>query len=135
VSIVAIEHVQLAMPHGGEDQARRFYCGVLGMDEVPKPEHLVVGGGCWFIAGGAEIHLGVEAEFRPSRKAHPALLLDDLNEQVAQLAAHGYDFIPGKPLTGYIRGDTHDPFGNRIELMQAVGVDARQEMERASREG
>jgi catechol 2,3-dioxygenase-like lactoylglutathione lyase family enzyme len=134
VAITAIEHVQLAMPHGGEDQARRFYCGVLGMDEVPKPEHLAVGGGCWFLSGGAEIHLGVEAEFRPSRKAHPALLVDDLNDQVAQLAAHGYDFIPGKPLPGYVRGDTHDPFGNRIELMQAVGMDARREMEQAARE-
>lgn len=134
MAITAIDHVQLAMPHAGEDQARRFYCGVMGMDEVQKPEHLAVGGGCWFIAGGAEIHLGVEADFRPSRKTHPALLVDDLNEQVARLAANGYDFIPGKPLPGYVRGDTHDPFGNRIELMQVVGVDAPQALERAARE-
>ena len=134
MAIIDLDHVQLAMPHGGEDQARRFYCGVLGMDEVPKPEHLAVGGGCWFASGGAHIHLGVEAEFRASRKAHPALLVDDLSAQVARLAAHGHDFKPGKPLAGYVRGDIQDPFGNRIELMQRVSANAAQEMAPAEKQ-
>jgi len=121
MSILGIDHVQLAMPHGGEDQARRFYIGVLGMHEIDKPAHLAVGGGCWFEGGAAHIHLGVEEGHRPSRKAHPALLVDDLAALVHRLEMAGMPFTAGKPLAGYIRGDTTDPFGNRIELMERAG--------------
>ena len=118
--IVGLDHIQLAMPHGGEQVARAFYCAVLGMEEIDKPGHLAVSGGCWFASGAAHIHLGVEEGFVPSRKAHPALLVDDLPVMIQRLENHGVPFSAGKPLDGYIRGDIHDPFGNRIELMQQV---------------
>lgn len=120
MSIVGIDHVQLAMPHAGEEAARRFYCGVLGMQEVEKPAHLAVSGGCWFSSGAAHIHLGVEDGHRPSRKAHPALLVDDLAALSHRLEMAGMPFTSGKQLSGYRRGDTTDPFGNRIELMERV---------------
>lgn len=125
MSVIGIDHVQLAMPHGGEEQARRFYIGVLGMSEIEKPPHLAVGGGCWFAAGAAHVHLGVEEGHRPSRKAHPALLVDNLAATVHALEMAGVPFTSGKPLSGYIRGDTTDPFGNRIELMERVGAETR----------
>jgi len=118
--VTGIDHIQLAMPEGGEDAARAFYAGVLGLAEVAKPAHLAVNGGCWFAGGTAHIHLGVERGFRPARKAHPALLIDDLDRFAARLEAAGVAFIPGKPLYGYVRGDIADPFGNRIELMQRL---------------
>ncbi len=120
MSILGIDHVQLAMPQGGEDVAREFYSGALGLAEIPKPADLAMRGGCWFAGGGAHIHLGVEQDFRPARKAHPALLVDDLDALIARLARHGCDAIPGKPLAGYKRADITDPFGNRIELMQRI---------------
>ena len=120
MTIIGIDHVQLAMPHGGEEQARRFYVGVLGMHELAKPAHLAVSGGCWFAGGAAHAHLGVEEGHCPSRKAHPALLVSDLAALVRRLEMAGVSFTAGKPLAGYIRGDTTDPFGNRIELMERV---------------
>lgn len=120
MSIIGIDHVQLAMPHGGEEQARRFYGGVLGMREIDKPPHLAVNGGCWFEGGTAHVHLGVEEGHLPSRKAHPALLVDNLADLAHRLAMAGVLFTPGKPLEGYVRGDTTDPFGNRIELMERI---------------
>ena len=120
MAITGLDHVQLAMPRGAEELARQFYCGVLGMREVAKPAHLAENGGCWFESGGAHVHLGIEAEFRPAHKAHPALLVDDLAALTPLLEAAGYELTPGKPLDGYLRGDTHDPFGNRIELMQLL---------------
>ena len=125
MSVIGIEHVQLAMPHGGEEAARRFYAGVLGMREVEKPAHLAVGGGCWFEGGTAHVHLGVEEGHRPSRKAHPALLVQDLAALAQRLEMAGMPFTPGKPLAGYRRGDTSDPFGNRIELMERVNETRR----------
>lgn len=120
MGVIGIDHVQLAMPASGEDRARGFYAGVLGLREVPKPADLAARGGCWFEGGGAHIHLGVEEDFRPARKAHPALLIDDLEGFIGQLNEAGVPFRPGKPLDGYARGDVADPFGNRIELMQRL---------------
>ena len=71
MSIRAIDHVQLAMPAGREDDARAFYAGLLGLSEVPKPPHLAARGGCWFETRDVKIHLGVDPDFRPARKAHP----------------------------------------------------------------
>jgi catechol 2,3-dioxygenase-like lactoylglutathione lyase family enzyme len=119
MGVIGLDHVQLAMPRGEEGRARAFYVGVLCFNEVPKPE--ADRGGCWFEAGGAHIHLGVEDGFVPARKAHPALLVDDLDAVVAGLEAAAVAFRPGRPLAGYRRGDVADPFGNRIELMQRVG--------------
>lgn len=108
------------MPAGGEDRARTFYAGVLGLAEREKPTHLAARGGCWFAAAGVELHLGVEDPFHPATKAHPALLVDDLSAVRRDLAHHGVAFTPGQPLEGYARGDIRDPFGNRIELMQKI---------------
>jgi catechol 2,3-dioxygenase-like lactoylglutathione lyase family enzyme len=118
--LTGIDHVQLAMPHGGEPHARRFWEGVMGLKEVAKPPHLAVNGGCWFEGDSITIHCGVEDGFLPARRAHPALLVRDLKSLVTRLEHAGIPFKPGKKLEGYIRGDIADPFGNRIELMQRV---------------
>ena len=117
---IAIDHVQLAMPEGGEAEARRFYAGLFGIPEVPKPANLAARGGCWFEQTGLKIHLGVEKDFSPARKAHPAFLVDDLFALIARLQAAGFDVIEGEPLAGFMRRYVNDPFGNRIELMQLV---------------
>ncbi|MXO58173.1 glyoxalase [Altererythrobacter salegens] len=120
MAIVGLDHVQLAMPPGEEERARAFYVGVLEMAEIPKPPHLAVSGGCWFEQAGLHIHLGIEQDFRAAKKAHPALLVDDLPAFAEAVRAGGVDFTPGKPLEGYVRGDIVDPFGNRIEVMQKL---------------
>jgi catechol 2,3-dioxygenase-like lactoylglutathione lyase family enzyme len=116
-----LDHVQLAMPPGGEALARAFYNGVLEIPEVPKPPHLAKRGGCWFERGDLKIHLGVESEFRPARKAHPALLVMDLQALVGRLKSAGHHVIEDEPLEGYHRVYIDDPFGNRIELMETAG--------------
>jgi len=110
-----IDHVQVAMPLGAEEQARAFYAGVLGFVEVPKPAALAARGGCWFEAGDVRLHLGAEAAFSPARKAHPALVRRDLREFVEStgLAVRWDDEIPGT-----VRCHVDDPFGNRIELIE-----------------
>ncbi|HEX6993596.1 MAG TPA: VOC family protein [Gammaproteobacteria bacterium] len=116
--VVAIEHVQLAMPPGMEAPAREFYEGVLRIPEVPKPPHLARRGGAWFERGALKIHLGVEADFRPARKAHPALLVTDLESLIVRLKEHNVEVIEDEPLEDYLRVYITDPFGNRIELME-----------------
>jgi len=116
--IVGLDHVQLAMPAGEEDAATAFYSGLLGLRRVPKPPNLEARGGCWFESGPVRLHLGVEADFRPARKAHPALLVADLPGLVARLAAGGVVARTDEPLAGYDRVYVDDPFGNRIELME-----------------
>src|SRR5919205_4367207 len=118
MKVLSVDHVQLAMPAGEEEKARSFYEGVLGIREVPKPPHLAVRGGVWFEDGALKLHLGVEKEFRPAKKAHPALLVEGLSELVERLRAAGYDVISDEPLAGYERVYVSDPFGNRIELME-----------------
>jgi catechol 2,3-dioxygenase-like lactoylglutathione lyase family enzyme len=120
VRVKEIEHVQLAMPPGREAEARKFYEGVLGIPEVPKPANLEKRGGCWFVRGTLKIHLGVETEFRAARKAHPALLVEDLPALKARIAAAGYSCKTDEPLEGYDRIYVDDPFGNRIELMEPL---------------
>jgi catechol 2,3-dioxygenase-like lactoylglutathione lyase family enzyme len=121
MAITGLHHVQLAMPSGREDEARSFYVGVLGFEEVPKPENLARRGGAWFRSGAAEVHLGVEADFRPARKAHPALLVENLAEMVKRCEEAGCPPKRDEPLPGYDRVFVADPFGNRIELLQAEG--------------
>ena len=115
-----IDHVQLAMPEGREDEAAAFYEGLLGIARVAKPAHLAVRGGCWFERGHLKIHLGVDADFRPARKAHPALLVDDLPVLVERLRAAGVTIVDDEPLEGYDRTYVDDPFGNRLELLEPV---------------
>ena len=118
--IKEIEHVQLAMPPGKESEARTFYEGLLGIPEVPKPPNLAKRGGCWFVRDALKIHLGVEKDFRAARKAHPALLVEDLPALKTLIKAAGYSFNTDEPLEGYDRIYLNDPFGNRIELMEPL---------------
>ena len=121
MSIYAIDHVQLAMPPGEEEKARSFYAGVLGFAEIEKPPQLAGRGGAWFESGGVKLHLGVEADFRPARKAHPALLVEGLEPLIARMRAAGYEVDTSQPpLEGYARVHVFDPFGNRIELLQTL---------------
>jgi catechol 2,3-dioxygenase-like lactoylglutathione lyase family enzyme len=113
-----LDHVLLAMPAGRESDARRFYQGILGIPEASKPEALATRGGCWFEDGELKIHLGVEKDFVPARKAHPAFIVDDLAGLEFKLKASGYPVAHDEPLEGYDRIFVSDPFGNRIELMQ-----------------
>ena len=117
MAVVGLDHVQLAIPEGAEDEARRFFVDLLGMNEVPKPANLSPSG-CWFTGGTMSLHLGVDPEFRPARKAHPALLVDDLDGLRIRLEEADCMTWDDKPVEGYRRFFTEDPFGNRIELMQ-----------------
>src|SRR5579859_4252544 len=110
--IVGIHHVQLAMPAGEEAKARAFYVDVLGFTELQKPEHLAKRGGAWFRSEGAEVHLGVEEDFRPAKKAHPALLVRGLQALAVKCTAAGHAVVTDKPLPGYDRFYVSDPFGN-----------------------
>ena len=116
--VTAIDHVQLAMPAGREDEARAFYRDLLGITEQPKPPNLAARGGCWFEDGPLKVHLGVEADFRPARKAHPALRVHGLRVLVDRLAEAGVDIVDDEPLPGHDRVYVEDPFGNRIELLE-----------------
>ena len=118
MTIVAVDHVQLAMPPGREGEARGFYAGLLGIAEVPKAGATGAQGGAWFEAGPVKVHLGIEPDFRPSKKAHPAFVVRGLPALLARLRAAGVEAIES-PMEGYLRAHVRDPFGNRIELMEA----------------
>lgn len=117
--IEGLDHVQLALPAGREPQARAFYGGLLGLVEEPKPPALAGRGGCWFRAGAVGLHLGVEEDFRPAQKAHPAFLVRGLGALVARLERAGVALAPGGPPEGGPRRvHLRDPFGNRLELVE-----------------
>jgi catechol 2,3-dioxygenase-like lactoylglutathione lyase family enzyme len=118
--IRSLDHVQLAMPPGREAEARAFYAGQLGIPEVRKPPQLAKRGGCWFERGALKVHLGVEADFRAAKKAHPAFIVDDLAGLSSALAKAGHTLQSDEPLQGYHRVFVNDPFGNRIELMEPL---------------
>lgn len=118
MAILSIDHVQLAMPEGGENEARRFYRDLLGLSEVPKPPNLAKRGGCWFENERVKLHLGVERPFSPAKKAHPALLVSELAGLIAAIQAAGFPIDGDEPLPGYARAYVDDPFGNRIELLE-----------------
>jgi pyroglutamyl-peptidase I len=116
--IRGLDHVQLAMPPQQEESARRFYGKLLGLTEVPKPANLAARGGVWFTGGDLRLHLGVETGFRPAKKAHPAMLVENLDALVARLEANGVRVVTDEPLEGFRRVYVADPFGNRIELLE-----------------
>jgi catechol 2,3-dioxygenase-like lactoylglutathione lyase family enzyme len=118
MKIHRIDHVQLAMPAAGEEKARAFYCGVLGLAEVPKPPGMANRGGAWFELGPVKIHVGVEQDFRPAKKAHPALVVEGQAEIIAKCEQLGYRVTSDVPFDGYRRVHVEDPFGNRLELME-----------------
>ena len=115
--VVGIDHVQLAMPAGEEERARHFYGRLLGIPERQKPAELARRGGAWFESPAIKIHLGVEREFRPALKAHPALLVDGLADLASRLQNAGY-LVVDEPMDGRERVYVHDPFGNRLELIE-----------------
>lgn len=119
VQILALDHIQIAMPPGQEAEARRFYGEVLGLTEVAKPAAFMPRGGCWFEGQGVVVHLGVQENFVPARKAHPAFSVANLAECRRALEAAGAPIIPDDALPHVRRFHTADPFGNRIEFIQA----------------
>jgi hypothetical protein len=132
MAITGIAHVQVAITPGGEDCARAFYSGLLGLPELPKPRTLADRGGCWFACGPQEIHCGVEPSVDASRR-HPALLTDDLDALRAVLAAHGVATDPDRQIPGCRRFYAHDPFGNRLEFLQPEDPAAAKESSHVAR--
>lgn len=118
MAVFGIDHVQLAMPAGGEAAARSFYSAIVGIPEVAKPPHLARRGGCWFESSHVKIHLGVEPDFHPARKAHPALLVNDLADLLDRCRHAGFSVAHDEPLEGYERAYVYDPFGNRLEFLE-----------------
>jgi catechol 2,3-dioxygenase-like lactoylglutathione lyase family enzyme len=114
----SIDHVQTAIPVGGEVVARSFYGALLGLTEIPKPPEMAARGGCWFAVGDRQLHLGAEAEFRAAKKAHAALATDNLEGVRSRLAAAGFNTTDDTPVDGRNRFFTYDPFGNRIEFIE-----------------
>jgi catechol 2,3-dioxygenase-like lactoylglutathione lyase family enzyme len=119
MTILSINHVQLAMPEGQEETARTFYVNILGLIEIPKPAALLRRGGAWFQSDQVQVHLGVDHDFHAARKAHPAFLVDDLEATLEKVQTAGHEWDLSQPeLDGYRRCHVYDPFGNRIELME-----------------
>jgi len=130
MKILSIDHVQIAMPAGEEENARAFYANILGFIEIPKPDELAKRGGVWFQnvpmavelpSGTVQLHLSVENDFHPARKAHPAFLVDDLDALLEKIQLAGYEWdMSQPPLDGFKRAHIFGPFGNRIELMEKI---------------
>ncbi|GAA0320602.1 VOC family protein [Streptomyces polychromogenes] len=118
--LTAVDHVQLAAPPGSEDKLRAYYQGVLGMTEISKPPVLAARGGCWFAAGAVQLHLGVEEDFRPARKAHPGLRVTGIEEYAGRLRDRGADVVWDDNLPGHRRFYSHDPVGNRLEFLEPL---------------
>lgn len=118
LEIAAIDHVQVAIPAGGEDSARTFYGQLLGLPEIEKPKNLRSRGGIWFQSSSLQLHLGVDPQFRPATKAHIALRVGNLEAVRKALTAAGYATKEDEPLPGYRRFYVNDPFGNRTEILQ-----------------
>ena len=119
--MLQLHHVQLAIPQGSEEDCRKFYCLILGWTEKPKPVALAARGGLWLTNGNAELHLGVEEDFRPARKAHPAFLITEIEKVAADLAKHDFNVIWDESIPAYKRFFVFDVVGNRLEFMQLAG--------------
>ncbi len=119
--IESIDHIQLAMPPGpkAEALAESFFSGLLGVPRVGKPPELAARGGCWFERGRLKVHLGVEEDFRPARKAHPAFVVSGLDDLCALLDRSGYPTRRTEDVPGSPQWYVDDPFGNRLELVPA----------------
>lgn len=117
-SFKGIDHIQLAAPKGCEKQARKFYGEQLGLMEIPKPENLQKRGGCWFICGDQEIHIGVQEDFLPAKKAHPGFIVENLEGLRSSLQERNIVIKEELPIEGRNRFFAEDPFGNRIEFLE-----------------
>ncbi|GLJ01798.1 VOC family protein [Bacillus safensis] len=115
---VGIDHVQIAAPKGSEDECREFFSKILGMDEIPKPENLKKRGGVWFQCGTHELHIGIQENFIPAIKAHPAFKLKDIDKLKQRLIENNIKITEDEPLEGATRFYVNDPFGNRLEFLQ-----------------
>jgi catechol 2,3-dioxygenase-like lactoylglutathione lyase family enzyme len=120
MAILKVDHVQLAIPVGGEDRARGFYVGILGLAEIAKPASMAGRNSIWFTAGLVNLHLGVEPDFHPAKRAHPALVVDNLDEIVAACERAGLPARPDTSFNNFRRVHVSDPFGNRLELMAST---------------
>lgn len=119
--IIGLHHAQITVPEGTEDQARLFYCGILGLEEAPKPKSLAGRGGFWLQVGAQQVHIGTEAGVdRTATKAHLAYEVSDLAHWRQALEAHSIAILESIPLPGYDRFEFRDPFGNRVELIQLL---------------
>ena len=118
MAILSIEHVQVAIPVGGEERARAFYAGILGFVEVEKPAAMAKRNSIWFTAGSVSLHLGLEPDFHPAKRAHPALIVDTMDQILAACENAGLVVKPDVSFNGFRRVHVFDPFGNRLELME-----------------
>ncbi|EAZ86436.1 hypothetical protein BB14905_04563 [Bacillus sp. B14905] len=119
--IIALHHVQITIPKGSEEQGKDFYCGVLGLKEIEKPHSLKGRGGFWLQLGHQEVHVGTEDGFdRLSTKAHIAYQVEDIDYWKTKLAKHQIEIVESVPIPSYERFEFRDPFGNRLEIIQAI---------------
>ncbi|GLG02167.1 glyoxalase [Alicyclobacillus hesperidum subsp. aegles] len=119
-SFSGIDHVQLAAPKGSENEARKFFGDILGMAEIPKPANLATRGGVWFQAGIHQLHIGIQDDFVPAKKAHPAFHVKNLEALRERLVKHGVQVKEDEPLEGANRFYVDDPFGNRLEFLEWI---------------
>jgi catechol 2,3-dioxygenase-like lactoylglutathione lyase family enzyme len=120
MAILSLDHVQLTIPVGGEELARNFYVGILGLTEVAKPASMTGRNSIWFMAGPVNLHIGIEEEFHPAKRAHPALVVDNLDDIVAACQRAGLATRPDTSFNNFRRVHVSDPFGNRLELMEST---------------
>lgn len=118
MAILSIEHVQIAIPVGGEDRARAFYTGILGFVEVDKPAAMAKRNSIWFTAGSVSLHLGLEPDFHAAKRAHPALVVHGMDQILTACEREGVTVKPDVSFNGFRRVHIFDPFGNRLELME-----------------
>ncbi|MGW7370176.1 VOC family protein [Streptomyces sp. NPDC054841] len=116
--LTALDHVQLAAPPGSEDALRAYYADALGMTEIPKPPALAANGGCWFTAGAVQLHVGIQSDFHPAKKAHPGLRVSGIEAYANRLASHGAKVVWDHDLPGHRRFFSEDPVGNRLEFLE-----------------
>lgn len=121
MTILGLHHVQITIPCGAEEQGRQFYCDLLGLPEIEKPEALRERGGFWLQVGDRQVHIGTEDGIeRTATKAHLAYQVTDVSEWQARLQEKGLKVLDSVPIPGYARIETRDPFGNRIEFIQPI---------------
>jgi catechol 2,3-dioxygenase-like lactoylglutathione lyase family enzyme len=120
--ILDLDHVQVAIPIGGEDRAREFYGRILGFTEVEKPPAMAGRNSIWFVAGPVNLHLGIEPDFHAAKRAHPAFVVDGLDEIVSACESAGFAAKPDTSFNGFRRVHVFDPFGNRLELMEPINL-------------
>ena len=117
---VGIDHIQLAAPKDSESEARNFYGKILGLKEIPKPDNLAKRGGVWFEVGRQQLHIGIQLDFSPAKKAHPAFEVNNIQTLHERLQKYNVNVTEDEPLEGAKRFYVHDPFGNRIEFLERL---------------